>query len=582
MARSHGRAGEETGNIPYIKDICMQWFTNLLWGDSMAQAVVALCLAVALGLVLGNIRVRGVGLGVGGVLFSSLVIGHLGMAPKNHAVIEFVREFGLILFVFTVGLQVGPGFVDSLRRRGVRLNLMAALVVVLGVLTTLACTVFFDLPPDVAVGLFSGAVTNTPSLAAASQMFMEMLAPDRAEQAINAAGLGYAVAYPFGIMGIIITMLLVRLLCHVNVREETQSMEAQLRAHYGTRQSVTLVVQNPTLYGLSLRELLELLPESCVISRMEKDKRALSARPEYVLTPGVRLHVVCSAESLPRVQALIGSAAEQDLRQGDGIVEARAVLVTQSAPVGKNVQQLGIVPQNGLTVTRIVRAGMEFAATPHVHLHFGDKLMLVGEVEALDHAEALLGNSPRQLDHPHVLPLFVGIVLGVVLGSIPVAVPGLPAPLKLGLAGGPLLAAIALSRVSTLGGLHWYMPHSANLMLREVGIALFLACVGLNAGDRFFAALADGSGFYWMSVAAIITLVPLLVAAFVGRLFLGCNYASMCGLLSGSMTDPPALAFAVQSLQSDAPASVYATVYPLTMVLRILAGQMLVVMLCGG
>lgn len=560
----------------------MQWFTSLLWGGSTAQAVVVLSLAVALGLVLGNIRVRGVGLGVGGVLFSSLLIGHLGMAPKHHVLIEFVREFGLILFVFTVGLQVGPGFVDSLRRRGVRLNLMAALVVVLGVLCTLACVMVFELPPDVAVGLFSGAVTNTPSLAAAAQMFAEILGPDKAEQAINAAGLGYAVAYPFGIMGIILTMLLVRVLCRVNVHEETQSMEAQLKAQYSTLQSVTLRVENPALSGISLGDLLGLLPDGCVISRMEKGHAVLAARPDQRLAAGMLLHVVCSAEKLPTVQMLIGPAATQDLRQGGGSVEARPVLVTQQGAVGKSVQQLGLTPQNGITVTRIVRAGMEFSASAQVHLHFGDKLMLVGEATALKKAEAQLGNSPRQLEHPQILPLFVGIALGVLLGSIPVAVPGLPAPLKLGLAGGPLLAAIALSRVSTLGGLHWFMPHSANLMLREVGIALFLACVGLNAGDRFFAAFADGTGFYWMAVAASITLIPLLVAAFVGRLFLHCNYASMCGLLSGSMTDPPALAFAAQSLQSDAPASVYATVYPLTMVLRILAGQVLVVLLCGG
>ena len=560
----------------------MQWFTSLLWGGGTAQAVVALSLAVALGLVLGNIRVRGVGLGVGGVLFSSLLLGHGGMAPKHHVLIEFVREFGLILFVFTVGLQVGPGFVDSLRRRGVRLNLMAALVVLLGVLCTLACAALFDLPPDVAVGLFSGAVTNTPSLAAAAQMFAEVLPPDKAEQAVNAAGLGYAVAYPFGIMGIILTMLLVRVLCRVNVHEETRNMETQLKAQYATLQSITLRIENPALHGMALGDLPELLPQGCVISRMEKDRAVLAARPDQILGAGMLLHVVCPAEKLAQAQALIGAAAQQDLRHADGSVEARPVLVTQRGGVGKNVQQLGLTPHNGVTVTRIVRAGMEFSATPHVHLHFGDKLMLVGEAGALDKAEGLLGNSPKQLDHPQILPLFVGIVLGVVLGSIPVAVPGLPAPIKLGLAGGPLLAAIALSRVSTLCGLHWFMPHSANLMLREVGIALFLACVGLNAGDRFFAALADGTGFYWMAVAANITLLPLLAAALVGRLFLHCNYASLCGLLSGSMTDPPALAFAVQSLHSDAPASVYATVYPLTMVLRILAGQMLVILLCGG
>ncbi len=558
----------------------MDWFLSLVWGSSIAQAVVALSLAIVLGLALGNIRFGGVGLGVGGVLFSSLLLGDLGIAPKSHAILEFVREFGLILFVFTIGLQVGPGFVGSLRRRGVRLNSMAALIVILGVLCTLACAALFDLPPAVAVGLFSGGVTNTPSLAAASQMFMEVISnPTEAQEAINLAGLGYAVAYPFGIMGIILTMVIVRFCCHVNAREETREMEALLHAQHPVVRSVTLQVENPALHGQTLRQLLRLLPSGCILSRMEEGGQALPIDPTHLITPGMLLHVVCNEETLSWAITLIGHEADKDLRAVPGPAQVRSLLVTRNRAVGKSVQKLGLVPEKGVTVTRVVRAGIEFSASPDVHLHFGDKIMLVGEQGALDKVESLVGNSVRQLEHPQVLPLFMGILLGVVLGSIPVLLPGLPAPVKLGLAGGPLLTAIILSRLSAVGGMHWYMPHSANLMLREVGIALFLACVGLNAGERFFQALADGSGLYWMGIAACITLIPLLVAAFVGRLLLKCNYASMCGLLAGSMTDPPALAFATQSLGSDAPASVYASVYPLTMVLRILAGQGLVLAL---
>ena len=502
-----------------------------------------------------------------------------GLAPQDHAIIEFVREFGLILLVFMVGLQVGPGFVYSLRRRGVRLNLMAALIVALGVICTLLAVALFDLPRDVALGLFSGAVTNTPSLAASSQMLAEVLGAEQAVSSVRAASLGYAIAYPFGIIGIIMTMLLVRFFFHINIRQETESFEAQLSSQHVPISSVTVRVANAALDGYTLERLSQALPSDCVISRLEDAGCLQTASPEHCVTQGMLLHIVCREDALSQVYMLVGPRAEMDLRDKQGVVEARKVLVTRQIAVGKNIHRLGLVPQQGITVTRIVRAGTEFSASPQVNLHFGDKLTLVGESAALDKAEAMLGNAPRQLDMPHILPLFAGIVAGVALGSIPVALPHLPAPLKLGLAGGPMLMAIILSRVSTLCGMHWYMPHSANLVLREIGIALFLACVGLSAGDRFFAALADGSGFYWMGVAALITIVPLFTAALIGRLFLQCNYASTCGLLAGSMTDPPALAFAVQNLQSDAPSSVYATVYPLTMVLRILGGQILVLFL---
>lgn len=559
----------------------MTWFTQLFLGHSAAQSVVVLAMAIVIGLAIGLIQFRGIRLGVGGVLFSGLALAHFGL-KIDHQVLEFVREFGLILFVFSIGMQVGPSFVDSLRRRGLRLNMMAALIVLLGVLTTVVCYVSFDLPLAVAVGLFSGGVTNTPSLAAASQVFAELgPTPEVAAQAVADAGLGYAVAYPFGIFGIIIVMLLVRFVFRINPAQELQEMEAQAKAQESHLQSSTVRVANPNIFGQKLADIEELAGAGLVISRVRDASSSTqhAATPDTILRESMLLHAVGEAESLKRLHMVIGPAAEIDLREQPGPLEIRHLLVTRHDATGKNVLQLGLVAANGITVTRIIRAETEFSPRATVNLHFGDKVLAVGDTVSLNRAETLLGNSAKALSHPHVLPIFLGIMLGTILGSIPVAIPGLPSGVKLGLAGGPLLVAILLSRVHHFAGMIWYLPMSANLILREVGIALFLACVGLNAGDRFVGAVLDGSGLYWMGIAACITFFPLLIVAFVGRIFLKCNYASLCGLLSGSMTDPPALAFANQMLGSDAPASVYATVYPLTMILRILMGQLLVLLL---
>ncbi|MEG2173704.1 MAG: putative transporter [Desulfovibrionaceae bacterium] len=556
----------------------MTWFTQLFLGHGAAQSVVVLALAIVLGLAIGLIQFRGIRLGVGGVLFSGLALAHFGI-KIDHQVLEFVREFGLILFVFSIGMQVGPSFVDSLRRRGLRLNMMAALIVMLGVLATVICYASFDIPLAVAVGLFSGGVTNTPSLAAASQVFMELgPTPEVAAKAVADAGLGYAVSYPFGIFGIISVMLIVRFVFRINPDQELQEMEAQAKAQETHLHNLTVRVANPNLFGQKLHTVEELDGAGLVISRVREPNATghHAASPDTVLCKDMLLHAVGDEAGLKRLQMIVGPMADIDLRNEPGPLEIRHLLVTRNDATDKNIVQLGLTAGRGVTVTRIIRAETEFSPSATVPLHFGDKVVAVGDTIALNQAETLLGNSTKALRHPHILPIFLGIMLGTVLGSIPIAVPGLPSGVKLGLAGGPLLVAILLSRVHHFAGMTWYLPMSANLILREVGIALFLACVGINAGDRFVGALLDGSGLYWMSIAACITFFPLLIAAFVGRVFLKCNYASLCGLLAGSMTDPPALAFANQMLGSDAPASVYASVYPLTMFLRILMGQLLV------
>ena len=560
----------------------MTWFSQLFLGQSAAQATVVLALTIVLGFALGLISVRGIRLGVGGVLFSGLFLAHFGL-KVDHNVLEFVREFGLILFVFSIGMQVGPGFVDSLRRRGLKLNLLAACIVLLGVVTTVACFFAFDLPLPVAVGLFSGGVTNTPSLAAASQVFLELSAtPAAANAAIGDAGLGYALAYPFGIFGIIIVMLTIRAFFRIDAAAELRQMETQAQAAHPPLSGLTVRVNNPQVLGRRLEDIPGLTDEGLVISRIkEPDSEETcgiihAPTPHSVLRENMLVHGVGNTAGLERLQILLGPAAGMDLSVVPGNLEFRSLLVSRSEATGRSPRGLGLTAENGVTITRIVRSGTEFSARPGVTLRMGDKVLAVGDVSSLNRAEGILGNSTKALSHPHVLPIFLGIMLGTILGSIPVAVPGLPSGVKLGLAGGPLLVAIILSRVHSFAGMIWYLPLSANLILREVGIALFLACVGLNAGSRFLPALLDGSGLFWMGVGACITFFPLMITALLGHLVFKINYPSLCGLLSGSMTDPPALAFANQMLGSDAPASVYATVYPLTMILRILMGQLLV------
>lgn len=557
----------------------MSWLINLLTGHSVAQSLTALCLAIVLGLAIGRIRVHGISLGVGGVLFSGIALAHFGIRVDPE-VLHFVREFGLILFVFTIGLQVGPGFVDSLRRRGIALNLAAAAVVVLGVLIAALLHYALELPLPAAAGILSGAVTNTPSLAAVAEVFAE-IRPDSAAEAVSIASRGYAMAYPFGILGIILTMLLLRALFHIDPEKELAMLHERDAADHPPLEGKTFVVANPGIVGLSLTEFLEIAPKDIVVSRVRESPRhsIRSAKPDMVLARDAQLHAVGASEQLAVVRALVGESAPHPLTEEQGKLETRRLLVTKSGVAGRSVRDFALTPEHGVTVTRIVRSGVEFTAGPGVHLHYGDSLVCVGEAAALDHAAELLGNSQKDLEHPHLLPIFLGILLGIVVGSVPLPVPGLPFGLKLGLAGGPLLVAILLSRINNFAGMVWYLPLGGNLVFRETGIALFLACVGLGAGDGFIDTLFSATGVLWMAVGACVTFLPLVIVSTALRLRHRQDYASLCGLLAGSMTDPPALAFAVQMLRSDAPASVYAGVYPLTMLLRILTAQILVLAL---
>lgn len=556
----------------------MNWITDLFTQHTVAGSMLALSAVIALGLALGTVRVFGITLGIAGVLFAGLFLGHLGVKLDHH-VLEFVREFGLILFVFTIGMQVGPGFFASLKRQGLKLNLLAASIVVLGIGVTGALILWGGLGGVAGAGLLPGAVTNTPSLAAAGQALRQIPSVD--ETALKLPALAYAIAYPFGIVGTILAMLFVRTAFRVDVAAERKALEDAQDKERTRLSSRTFEVTNPNLVGVAIGSIPGLAESQAVISRLQRGATVAVPRADTLLATGDLLYAVGPGEKLENLRLVLGRVSEVDLKKVQAPLESRRVIVTHKQVLGKSIPELHLLERLGVTVTRLTRGDQEFTATAGLRLQFADTLMVVGENEALTAAEAELGNSFKKLNHPHIVPVFIGIGLGVLAGSLPIAVPGLPAPVKLGLAGGPLLLALFLSRLGHFGPLVWYMPLNANYLLREIGISLFLACVGLHAGDSFWSILTSGEGVRWLMLGGVITIVPLLIVGTLARAWLKMNYVSLCGLLAGSMTDPPALAFAHQMTGSEASAVSYVTVYPLVMILRVFLIQVLVLFAVG-
>ena len=550
----------------------------LIDGTTVAGAILVLALAAALGLALGALRIRGIGLGIAGVLFAGLILGHFGVRLEAH-VLEFAREFGLVLFVYTIGMQVGPGFLASLRRSGLPLNLIALAVIVLGVVTALAIGHAAGIDPPALVGILAGATTNTPSLAAAQQALKEVARTQPAAAELGSqTGIGYAVAYPFGVLGTILALVAVRAIFRVSVEAERKALEGGLAAEVPQLTRANLEVTNPNLVGMSLERVPLLSHTGLVVSRLYRDGALQVARPDTPLQLGDVLLAVGTRQELDDLRVVVGRESTLDLRKLPSAITSKRLIVTRREPAGRSLGELDFADRFGVQITRVGRAEIEVGAAPSLELHYGDTVLAVGHPDDIQKVAAELGDTPRDLNYPHLVPMFLGVALGVVLGSWPIVLPGLP-PLRLGLAGGPLLVAIALSRVRRLGPLIWYMPISANFMLREVGIVLFLAAVGLKAGDRFVETLLHGPGLTWLAAGAVMTLLPLLVVGLAARLVLRTNYLTLCGVLAGSMTDPPALSFATALARSDAPALAYASVYPLTMLLRVVAAQLLVLML---
>ncbi|HBN1781277.1 TPA: putative transporter [Escherichia coli] len=547
--------------------------------SDIALTVSILALVAVVGLFIGNVKFRGVGLGIGGVLFGGIIVGHFvsqaGMTLSSD-MLHVIQEFGLILFVYTIGIQVGPGFFASLRVSGLRLNLFAVLIVIIGGLVTAILHKLFDIPLPVVLGIFSGAVTNTPALGAGQQILRDLGTP---MAMVDQMGMSYAMAYPFGICGILFTMWMLRVIFRVNVETEAQQHESTRTNGGALIRTINIRVENPNLHNLAIKDVPILNGDKVICSRLKREETLKVPSPETVIQLGDLLHLVGQPVDLHNAQLVIGQEVDTSLSTKGTDLRVERVVVTNENVLGKRIRDLHFKERYDVVISRLNRAGVELVASSDISLQFGDILNLVGRPSAIDAVANVLGNAQQKLQQVQMLPVFIGIGLGVLLGSIPVFVPGFPAALKLGLAGGPLIMALILGRIGSIGKLYWFMPPSANLALRELGIVLFLSVVGLKSGGDFIHTLVDGEGLSWIGYGALITAVPLITVGILARMLAKMNYLTMCGMLAGSMTDPPALAFA-NNLHptSGAAALSYATVYPLVMFLRIITPQLLAVL----
>ena len=554
----------------------MDWISDLLFKETVAHTIFLYCVVIALGVFLGKLKIFGVSLGITFVLFAGIAAGHFGFSA-NHQVIDFVRDFGLILFIFSIGLQVGPGFFSSFRKGGLSLNLMALIIVLLGGLTALIIHFITGMSLPMLVWVMSGAVTNTPGLGAAQQALNQVLGGPAANN-IPEIGLGYAVAYPFGVLGIIFTIFAIRKTLGINIQKELTLFNQDQHPTETLPEKISILVSNPQIFNRTILEISNQNKHEIVISRVLRNGELLLASSDTVIYENDIILVVTQKGLIPEIVKQIGTQSEMDLTAKSGKLISRRVMVTNQDVFGKDLGSLKLRTRYNINITRVYRAGIELVASPQLRLQMGDKLTVVGDEKSMEKVIEQFGNSIKRLNEPNIIPIFIGILLGVILGSIPIHIPGIINPIKLGLAGGPLIVAILLSKYGYKFSLVSYTTPSANLMLREIGIVLFLASVGIVSGEKFIPTLLSGDGFVWMSYGAIITLIPLLLVGFFSRYILKRNYLEICGLLAGSMTDPPALAYANSIVQSEAPAVAYATVYPLVMFLRIFIAQLLILL----
>lgn len=555
----------------------MNWIESLLFSNSIAHTVLLYAFVIALGIALGKIKFFGISLGVTFVLFAGLFVGHFGFTA-DHEIIEFVKEFGLILFVYSIGLQVGPGFFSSFKKGGMTLNLLATCIVALNLVVALVIYFIADgrIEMPMMIGVMSGAVTNTPGLGAAQQALLQLQAGGQITEVPQIA-LGYAVAYPLGVVGIIGAMLLIRAAFRVKLDAEAKQIEQSNDAHAASPDLLTLKVENPLIFGKSIIEVANLIDRQFVASRIMKGDKVEIVNVNTILDKDDRLFVVVSPSDKNAVESFIGPAvADVDWNETSGPLVSRRIVITKSDVNGKNIGSLRLRTLYNLNATRLNRSGVDLLAQPNLKLQVGDRLTVVGELTDINRLADKLGNSMKRLNEPNMITLFVGILLGIILGSIPFAFPGMPIPVKLGLAGGPLVVAILIGRFGYKLKLVTYTSTSASLLLREIGICLFLASVGISAGANFMTTVVSGDGLLWVGWGFLITIIPLLIVGCIGRWYYKLNYFTLMGLMSGSTTDPPALAYANKVAGNDAPAVAYSTVYPLTMFLRVLTAQMMI------
>ena len=548
------------------------FFNNLLFGTGVAHSMIILALAVGIGVYLSRVKISGISFGVTWVLFIGILLSHFGMTLDGE-LLHFVKEFGLILFVYSIGLQVGPGFFSSFKSGGLKLNSVTCILVLFDVLMALLLIFTTGESVDTITGIMSGAVTNTPGMGAASTAFKDMNGYDSPNIA-----LGYSVAYPLGVIGCILAMITIKSFYKGQKRRDIDN-STDNDTHI---QRISLRVTKEQVAGISLEEIRKRSNLNFVVSRIiyKSADSCVAADSNTILGIGDKVLVIADSKLHNDIKELIGEPIEQQWIKPDEQLVSRKITFTKPKLNGAKLGKLNIRKEFGVNITRINRAGMDLAATASLRLQVGDIVTLVGNENAIKGVRKLLGDERKYLDHPNLIPIFIGIALGCVLGSIPLSGTLITTPLKLGLAGGPLIVAILVSYFGPKLGVVTYTTTSANLMIREIGITLFLACVGLGAGGQFVDSIVNKGGYMWIAYGALITIVPILVAGFVGRYIFKIKYNTLAGVISGSCTNPPALAFANQQSKNGDAAVGYATVYPLAMFLRILVGQMMILLLC--
>ena len=562
----------------------MDWLIKLFTAtDSVAHIAMLYALVIAVGVLLGKIKFGGIALGVTFVLFAGIIAGHFGLtAPAN--ILTFVQDFGLILFVFMIGLQVGPGFFESFRKGGITLNMLAMSTVLLNVAVMFACYFFFfdtsnpmNLP--MMVGTLYGAVTNTPGLGAANEALGSVFEDGTAPQ----IAAGYAYAYPLGVLGIIGATIAIRYICRIKLENEERRLRndnaenAHVKPHM-----MHLTVTNSYLAGRTLKQIHDFLNRDFVCSRILHNGHVSIPNRDTVFHLGDQVFIVCAKADAEAIVAFIGPETNVEWEKQDRPLVSKRILVTRPSINGKTLGQMHFSSAHGVNVTRVTRQGMELFASPDLALQVGDRVMVVGPEDAVDHSAEVLGNSIKRLEAPNIATIFLGIMTGIVFGSLPLAIPGMPVPMKLGIAGGPLIIAILIGRYGYKMHLVTYTTTSANMMLREIGLVLFLASVGIKAGAGFWDTVVAGDGLKYVGTGVLITVIPILIIGTIARKRYKFNYFTIMGMIAGTYTDPPALAYANQSCSKDAPAVGYSTVYPLSMFLRILVAQLIILLCCGA
>ena len=554
---------------------------DLFTGTGIAHSILLFAFIIAAGLYLGRFKIKGISIGSTWILFLAILVSHFGLRA-DPVVMAFMKDFGLILFVFSIGLQVGPGFFHSFKTCGVRMNLLALFGILMAVLVTVCIHLVTGESLQNMVGVMSGAVTNTPGLGAAQQTLSDAMTAmgssrDVTADAVSDMASAYAVAYPIGVLGVIFLVILFRSMFRIDIGKEKAELDSG-ETDADTARRMHVEVENPAVFGLSIRSVMKDVGDKFLISRMMRDGQISIPGPDTVLEKGDRLLIVTSQQHVDTVRIIFGEEVpmhRQDwVRMNESLV-TRRLAITKSSITGKRIKDLGLGAAHGVIITRVVRSGVELVARPNLILQMGDSILAVGFEPEIKHVASIVGNKPENLSHPNLVPIFFGIALGVIFGSLPIRCPGIPQPVKLGLAGGPLIIAILLGYFGPKWKITTYTTLGANMMLREIGIAFFLASVGLGAGEDFVSSILDG-GYWWILYGALITLVPIFVLGLVARLVFKLNFYQLCGLIAGSTTDPAVLSFAQGAYGTDYTSVNYATVYPLSMFLRVLAAQLLI------